>query len=224
MRVNEIDVVTRMTQDLHDGPLQDVFATMIRLETLSRMAPTDVAEELRMLSALQSRVIRQLREVCQDPRGERVSRPATEEFADVVDDGSIALGFVPERAVDSRFDSIDDRSLVRDVLLVTRECLSNVARHAHATHVSVTLSIRPSWLSLTVRDNGLGLSTAARRGNGLANLRLRAERHDGSFVTTTPSGGGTVVRWRVPLNRAEDQYGSTGEPDTSSRPRRTAAV
>ena len=211
-------------RDLHDGPLQDVFATMIRLDTLTRHVPTEVAEELRMLSALQSRVIRQMRELCHDPRGRREAQPPSQELTGVVADGAIALGFAPDFNVDHRIDLIENPILIRDIQLVTRECLSNAARHSGATRVSVKLTIRGSRLSLTITDNGVGLSPTARRGNGLANLRSRAEQHAGSCTMVTPSSGGTVVRWSVPLYRDDGQYGSTGGPDGSSWLRRTAAV
>ena len=213
-----------MMRDLHDGPLQDVFATMIRLDTLALHTATDVAEELRTLSALQSRVIRQMRELCQDPRAQREARPPSEKLMDVVADAALALGFAPELTVDRRLDLITDPALVRDIQLVTRECLSNAARHSGASHVSVRLTIRNSRLALTITDNGVGLSPTAQRGNGLANLRSRAARHAGSCTVVTPPSGGTVVRWRVPLNRDGDQYGSTGGPDGSSWLRRIAAV
>ena len=206
-----------MTRDLHDGPLQDVFATMIRLDILARRAPTELSDELQMLSALQGRVIRQMRELCQDPRGQREVRPPTEELTDVVSDSAIALGFTPEFTVDRRLDLLADPMLVRDIQLVTRECLSNAARHSGATRVSVKLAIRSSRLTLTIADNGSGLSPAARRGNGLANLRSRAERHSGSCTVMTPPGGGTVVRWSVRLTQVDAQSGSIGRPDGSSR-------
>ena len=198
-----------MMRDLHDGPLQDVFATMLRLDTLARLAPTNVADELRMLSALQSRIIGQMRELCRDPRGQREVRQPTDELTDVVADGAIALGFAPEFTADRRLDLLADPMLIRDIQLVTRECLSNAARHSGATRVSVKLTIRGSRLTLTITDNGVGLSPTARRGNGLANLRSRAERHAGSCTVVTPSRGGTVVRWAVPMKRDSAWLGRT---------------
>lgn len=198
-----------MMRDLHDGPLQDVFATMLRLDALARLAPTNVADELRMLSALQSRIIGQMRELCRDPRGQREVRQPTDDLTDVVADGAIALGFAPEFTVDRRLDLLADPMLIRDIQLVTRECLSNAARHSGATRVSVKLTIRGSRLTLTITDNGVGLSPTARRGNGLANLRSRAERHAGSCTVVTPSRGGTVVRWAVPMKRDSAWLGRT---------------
>lgn len=191
--------MTRMTRDLHDGPLQDVFATMIRLDTIARFAPAEIADELQTLSVLQRRVIRQMRELCQDPRGQREIRPPSTELTDVIADGAIALGFNPEFTVDKCLDQLADPTLIRDIQLVTRECLSNIARHSRATRVSVKLTIRGSRLTLTITDNGVGLSPSARRGNGLANLRSRAIQHAGSCTFMTPPSGGTVIRWDVPL-------------------------
>lgn len=217
-------IVAQMARDLHDGPIQDVFATMIRLDMMARVAPADLAAELQMLSSLQSRVIKQMRELCQDPRGRRDLRSPSATISDVVADGVIALGFQPACTVDPVFDTIDNNELIRDIALVVRECLSNVARHSHATSVTLTLSVQESRVSLTITDNGIGLSLSAQRGNGLGNLRARAERHGGSCTFTVPPAGGTTVTWTAPLAHGVDQYGSTGGPDGSSWLKRTAAV
>lgn len=189
-----------MRRDLHDGPLQNVFATMIRLDLVSQKVPAEFADELRLLSALQGRIIRQLREVCQDPRGDGEPRTAIHAIDEVVMDATIALGFSPACDIDPAIDDIDDRPLVHDVMLTVRECLSNVARHARATSASVKIAIESTGIRLEVTDNGTGVLPNARRGNGFANLRSRAEDRGGTCTINSPTSGGTAITWRVPLS------------------------
>ena len=205
-----VAVADRIARNLHDGPLQDVFATRLRLDALVARVPADIAEELRELSSLQGRIIHRMREVGRGASGIDDERPACDTVVRVIADASIGLGFSPHCDIDPRFDDIEDRNLVNDIVLVVREALSNIARHAGASRAAVHLAFGSGVITLRVTDNGVGLSSSSRRGNGLANLRMRATRHGGSCAFGSgPDGHGTVIDWRVPL-RATAGDGVTG--------------
>ncbi len=88
----------------------------------------------------------------------------------------------------------------RDLVLIFKEALHNIARHAAATTVDIRLAHAHDALMLTVKDNGHGfdLATVA-AGMGLANLHRRAEKHDGS-VTILSSPQGTTLTVILPLH------------------------
>ena len=90
------------------------------------------------------------------------------------------------------------------MLAVLREALSNVARHAEAGQVSVAVAAG-SDLTLTVRDDGIGMKRSSRR-SGLGNLADRASQLGGTLRVGPAEGGGTELEWRVPLSRG-DQSG-----------------
>jgi signal transduction histidine kinase len=77
---------------------------------------------------------------------------------------------------------------------VTREALSNCARHARATAVSISLALQDGQISLDITDNGRGLGTPA-HSSGLASMRRRAENNSSTLQLTTPAGGGTRLSW-----------------------------
>ena len=54
---------------------------------------------------------------------------------------------------------------------------------------------------MQVKDNGIGFNVprALRSGNGLRNLKERADRMKGELVITSEPGGGTLIRLQVPL-------------------------
>jgi hypothetical protein len=82
---------------------------------------------------------------------------------------------------------------------VAQEALANVARHARATHVTVSLHASPTRFELRVSDNGAGIDASApRTGMGLANMEARATEIGGrlSIVRGSP---GTDVVLSVPL-------------------------
>jgi signal transduction histidine kinase len=76
-----------------------------------------------------------------------------------------------------------------------------VARHSRATGVSVDIIVQDYSVVVRVVDNGLGLPADIdiNPGNGLRNLRTRAEVHGGSCVIESPNGAGTRIEWSVPL-------------------------
>jgi two-component system NarL family sensor kinase len=79
--------------------------------------------------------------------------------------------------------------------------LSNVARHARATTVRIEVQVARGTATLRVSDDGVGISDSANEGNGLQNMRTRAERHGGR-CSVTGARSGTVLEWTVPLTRA----------------------
>jgi len=86
-----------------------------------------------------------------------------------------------------------------------QELLNNVAKHAQAHRVMVSLSRRLDRLVLEVNDDGIGLGATAqaaalRSGRGLPNLRERAEMTGGQFTFASgESGSGSHARieWRL---------------------------
>jgi len=82
---------------------------------------------------------------------------------------------------------------------VVREALTNVAKHANATSAQLSIHATTSQLTVTVSDDGAGMSDPMRR-SGLDNMRRRAEdRHGSMVVAEVPDLGGTTLVWTVPI-------------------------
>jgi len=91
------------------------------------------------------------------------------------------------------------------VFRILQELLSNIARHAHATHVAIRLDVDAPpdpVLYLEVRDNGIGTTPEvldAVRSHGVRGMRERAAHFGGELVIDSAPGAGTVVRLVMPL-------------------------
>jgi signal transduction histidine kinase len=87
--------------------------------------------------------------------------------------------------------------MAQDILRIMQEALSNVARHAAASHVLIRLDKRDGRLVAVVRDDGAGFDVqegSGRQGRfGLVGMRERAERWGGVLRVTSAPGGGTEV-------------------------------
>ena len=87
-----------------------------------------------------------------------------------------------------------------EIVQLTREALSNVARHAQATHSAVRLARKDSSAVLTIEDDGVGFKVRGHSaGNGLGNMRERAAAMGGSLRITSKVGEGTKVRLTFPV-------------------------
>jgi signal transduction histidine kinase len=85
------------------------------------------------------------------------------------------------------------------LLRVAQEALANVAKHAGATRVGVTLSYMPDRLALDVRDDGAGFDPARGDGGfGLTSMRQRVARLGGVLEIESEPGAGTAISASVP--------------------------
>ena len=87
-----------------------------------------------------------------------------------------------------------------EIVQLTREALSNVVRHAGASHARVRLERAGSFAVLTVEDDGVGFSTrSVSAGNGLRNMRERVVALGGGLKLSSRKGKGTLLRFTIPL-------------------------
>ena len=88
----------------------------------------------------------------------------------------------------------------RDLMLMFKEALHNITRHAAATEAHITLKQTHNAIILTLRDNGHGFDTTAKHtGMGLTHLHRRVAKHQGSMdITSSPKG--TVLTLTLPLH------------------------
>jgi signal transduction histidine kinase len=82
---------------------------------------------------------------------------------------------------------------------ILQEALSNISKHARATHATVRLTFEPRALSLDVEDDGVGITAHQNGGLGLVAMRERAELLKASFTVSSGGTGGTMIKLRVPL-------------------------
>jgi PAS domain S-box-containing protein len=192
----------RVARDLHDGAIQKVFATSMQLAALAALVTEPHRRRVEELIDLQDAVIRDLRAtVYQLGTTGRSSASSTASIHHTAAEATRALGFAPEVMVDDRIERLEEPTLGH-VLLVLREALSNIARHAHAHHVEVSLIPAGSDVMLSVWDDGVGLPADVVFGDGLRNMERRAQLLGGSSRISSEPGPGTELLWRVPITTA----------------------
>ena len=82
---------------------------------------------------------------------------------------------------------------------IVQEGLTNALKHAGASQADVTVRYGSDELRVEVRDNGNGASPDDGHGHGLVGIRERVKIYGGEITADTASGGGFVLRTRLPL-------------------------
>lgn len=195
---------TRIGMDLHDGVIQSIYAVGLTLES-TRLALPDGADEVAPLldTAIEglNDAIRDIRNFILDLRPRRFAGDVQQGLAQLVREFQANTMVPVSISVPER---LEDLPLPqgRAIFLTTQEALANVARHARATRVDISLEYAAGRVILTIRDNGRGFDTsneALRVGHGLANMQARADSLHGTFLIKSSPGGGAMVTLSIPL-------------------------
>lgn len=199
-RVRELDVLAdrdRIARDLHDHVIQRLFAVGLSLQgTVPRTREPEVQQRLsEAVDDLQA-VIQEIRTTIFDLHGAAQGVTRLRQRIDA------AVGQFAGAGLRTTVQYIGPLSVVDSALAdhaeaVVLEAVSNAARHAQATTLSVRIRVDDD-LSIEVSDNGRGMPADV-TGSGLVNLRRRAEEIGGEFLIEQLPAGGTQLRWSAPL-------------------------
>ena len=198
-------VRSRIATDLHD----DIGASLSRIAVISealkhRVSPADgdsqrmlaeMAENSRLLVDGMSDIVWSI-----DPRRDHLRDVVARLRAfgsDVLEPRGIRWTCEGPSDTMDRSLSPDQR---RELYLIFKEAIHNIARHSHAQNVSLRVSIENNYLRANLQDDGRGVPAGIERGLGISSMRARAERLRGKFVIETRPEGGTQAAVEFPLN------------------------
>jgi len=207
------DERARLSRELHDELGQVLSALQYELAWLRGLVGSDPEKAMRSFDSavdMVQRAVGELRRICRALRPPLLDDLGVEAALRVlVDEVGSRAGLVPDVSIS--IDAVEDRvspELALCAYRVLQESLNNVARHAHATTVSVSLAPVEDDLVLTVGDDGLGFdidSMPTAEGCGIDGMRERANVVDGALeIRSAPSQGTTVVL-RAPLEPPRDE-------------------
>lgn len=197
----------RIGRDLHDTVIQRLFAMGLELQALVARHAGDEHLTTTLGAAIEGLddIIGQIRATIFALRPPALMEADDESSAGrihdlvaaIVAEARRALGFEPELVLPNDPDARVPGDIAAHLLVVVREALSNIARHAGATEARVEVHLG-EHVRVRVTDNGVGLPTdVPPGGNGLANMRHRATAVGGELVIDRPVEGGTVLEWRA---------------------------
>jgi signal transduction histidine kinase len=205
-RLAIVDERERISRDLHDSAIQAIYAQTLALDDVPELideAPEEAARRVdEAIDALHG-VIRDIRNFIFGLRpvlleGGSLADGLRHLAVELRRSGGVEVAVsVPEDG------SSDDLPIetVAELLALTREALSNVARHAAASNATVRLEADTGEVRLELTDDGRGFDATrdAERGHhGLANMRSRAEAIGARFEVDSALAAGTRIIVTVP--------------------------
>jgi two-component system, NarL family, sensor histidine kinase DevS len=200
-RLGVLEERERIARELHDGIIQSLFAVGMSLEgTALTTGSLETSNRIDLAVEQLDGVIRDLRNYI---FGLRPGILADRQLAQALQQLGVEMQSRSQARVEV---AIDDALAARlsnraaDIVQLTREALSNVARHAEATHASVRLERQGTNAVLAIEDNGVGFTLANDAvGNGMRNMQERASRLGGNLGVTSKPGEGTTLRIEFPI-------------------------
>jgi signal transduction histidine kinase/ligand-binding sensor domain-containing protein len=195
----------RIAQDIHD----DIGARLTQISLLTELThqaatrqPDKVVEHVGQIAGMTRQGLKALDEIVW------AVNPRNDTLQDLLDYGAqYAVDFLRTGNIRCRVDFPETplpQHLPADVrhalLMVLKEALNNVVKHAHASEVWLRAAVREGALQLEVVDNGQGLSVApvAALADGLRNMRLRLAEFGGDCAVVSAPGGGVKITFTVP--------------------------
>ncbi len=200
----------RWARELHDDSLQELAAVKLRLGALARVKPEDLPDAVAQAVEHVDASIQAMRSLITDMRPASLDQLGVAPALEALTERWSALsGIDTNLDVDLRSETGDESTrltalIETTIYRVVQEALTNVAKHAGAQRVSVTVVERDGAVEIAVTDNGSGFSGGEPTdGFGLIGMRERVRlvggRHD---IESSPGEGTTVHAW-IPASRLD---------------------
>jgi signal transduction histidine kinase len=188
----------RIERDLHDGIQQQLVSLLLELRSAEATVPSEM-EELR---AHQAQVERGLDSVLTELR--EISRGIHPAILTTAGLGPALKTLARRSALPVELELRYQRRLPEHIEVaayyVVSEALTNAAKHAHASVVTIDVAEQDAILTLSIRDDGVGGADPS-RGTGLMGLADRIEALGGRLKFVSPVRGGTSLSIEIPVER-----------------------
>jgi len=199
----------RWARELHDETLQELGALNVMQESALQVDDPEAAKEALSRSNQQvEQIIAGLQGLITDLRPAALDQLGVEAAVQVlVDRVQARSGVELELDVDLAYERGRESTryvpeLEATVYRLVQEALSNVVKHAHASHARVRLEETDRTVTVTVEDDGEGLRPGSdNQGFGLVGMRERVELREGNLTVESSPGRGVRVTATLPVER-----------------------
>jgi len=200
----------RISRELHDDLCQRLSGMKLHVEVLADTVQSNgpLYERLQEFNSQCEEMITAVRRMSVNLRP-----TALDDFGFAIALRSLAQQFERRHDIRVNLDMASETQRLLDpqqeiaLYRIAQESLSNVAKHARATQVTITLQKRRRMIQLRISDNGAGFTPGQRpqganpdSGLGLMGMSERAELLGGTFNVESAPGKGTTVNLSFPTN------------------------
>ncbi len=201
LKEGQIQERQRLSEELHDGILGDLFGVRMGLDFLKVSSDEITKQQF-------SNFIRRLQDIEKEIRN--VSHKLSSNVLDEHQDFSNILielfnknekYFVIDYQIDKSipWDNIKDETKIH-LYRIFQEIINNIIKHANATDVAIVINLKEENIAILVLDNGIGFSIKKKsKGIGLKNIFSRVKKVNGSINILSNKKNGTKITILVPI-------------------------
>jgi signal transduction histidine kinase len=202
----------RLAREMHDTLGHRLTVAAVQLEGAQRLCSTDPDRAQVMVGTVRDEVREALGELRSAVATLRAPLEADlrlrSSLQRLITNFEEATGFIVHQVLPEKMPELPGVYRLA-IFRAAQEALTNVQKHAEATHVWLMLTSQDNAVTLLVGDDGQGVSLSGEQaGFGLRGMRERAAQLGGELHLEPRRGGGTQVSFRLPLPAHED--GSDG--------------
>ncbi len=192
----------RIAGDIHDDSIQVMTATGMRLEVLRRrLGENEYEDEVRRIQETVTEAVGRLRSLMFQLRPPALDREGLAAALRLHLEQMLSAPYT----LDNRIEEEPDPETRVVLYRIAQEALTNVRKHARASHVGIRLETRERGILVTIADDGVGFlpeeKAITQPGHlGLVSMRERAEMAGGWLRIDSAPGQGTTVRFWAPAS------------------------
>jgi signal transduction histidine kinase len=209
----------RLSREIHDSVAQNLTSINLLLQAASQDMngqPQPAQAHVRQAAEMARESLDEVRRVVRDLAPAELEESGGEALVGAVRNLAATVMRMHELAVDVHVHG-DPRpvpgAVATAVVRTTRGALANVAEHASATAVSVSLTFLDDAVTSDIRDDGVGFQpeqvvsagATGLRGRGIAGMRARARELGGELTVESTPGDGTVIAASFPLGQPRER-------------------
>ncbi|QFT90657.1 Signal transduction histidine-protein kinase/phosphatase DegS [Bacillus sp. THAF10] len=198
----------RLSREIHDGPAQMLANVMMRSDLIDRTyrerGPGEALSEIRALKVMVRSALYEVRRIIYDLRPMALDDlglvPTLKKYISTIEDyhkGYPRIEFF-NLGVEHRLSA----NLEVAVFRLVQESLTNAIKHAQASSIQVKLEIKPTHITVIVKDDGVGFDTTEKKEKsfGLIGMRERVQLISGELEIQSQPDKGTTVFIKIPLS------------------------
>lgn len=192
----------RISQELHDGVLGRLFGTRLSLDSLNfNNTPEAIQTRGQYIDELKN-IEQDIRKVSHELNTDFVSGAG---FIDIIktliETQTILYKLDYKLDYDSviNWDELSNKTKIH-MYRIVQESLHNIHKHANATRVDISFTLKNNVICLAIKDDGSGFDVSkSRAGIGLKNMRSRMNEINGSIDIESGKNNGTQIKIEVPI-------------------------
>jgi len=189
------NIRNKIASDLHDDVGSTLNSISVYSEVAKQKSPA-VVDELEHIGDASRKIIEVMSDIVW------TINPNNDTFENIISRmGTLAYNLLKAKNIEHTFqadESLNETKLSlesrRNFYLIFKEALNNLVKYSQARRASITLTYENGFIKLTVRDNGIGFDDAqTSKGNGLLNMKTRAQEMKAQLKIESVKGNGTNV-------------------------------